>query len=202
MQALGHDPDALSISLIQLVNLRRGDEAIGMSTRAGTFVTLEELVREVGADAARFIFLSRKSDSPLDFDMELAKSRSMDNPVYYVQYAHARVSAVKRRAESLGLSWRAADLSPLDTPEDFALMRQLGRFEEVAAQAAIGLAPHHVSRYAHELAGLLHGYYARHQVIDPDNPELSMARLALMAAVGQTLANALGLLGVSAPDAM
>lgn len=204
MQALGHDPRALSVSLIQLVNLRRGDETVGMSTRAGAFVTLEELVREVGADAARFIFLSRKSDSPLDFDMELAKSRSMDNPVYYVQYAHARVSAVKRRAAALGLGGdpMEADLALLDTPEDLALMRQLGRFGEVAEQAALGLAPHHVGRYAHELAGLLHGYYARRQVLDPDNPALSGARLALLAAVGQTLANALGLLGVSAPDAM
>lgn len=204
--AMGEAPDSFDVVLIQLVNLLREGRLVSMSTRAGEFVTLEEVLREVGPDAARFLFLSRKSDSPLDFDLELAKQRNLDNPVYYVQYAHARISSLLRRAAAQGLTLPGrvdeAALSPLDTPEDMALLRQMAAFEDMLAQAAAHLAPHHVSRYLMDLAGLLHGYYARHQILLPDDEPRAVARLALLRAVGQTLRNGLFLLGVSAPETM
>ena len=204
--AMGEPESSFDVVLIQLVNLLRDGQLVSMSTRAGEFVTLEEVVREVGADAARFLFLSRKSDSPLDFDLELAKQRTLENPVYYVQYAHARISSVLRRAQDQGLMLPArvdaAALAPLDTPEDMALLRQVAAFEDTLAQAAAHLAPHHVSRYLMDLAGLLHGYYAKHQILLPDDAPRAVARLALLRAVGQTLRNGLFLLGVSAPETM
>ena len=204
--AMGEPESSFDVVLIQLVNLLRDGQLVSMSTRAGEFVTLEEVLREVGTDAARFLFLSRKSDSPLDFDLELAKQRNLDNPVYYVQYAHARISSVLRRAQEQGLTLPArvdaAALAPLDTPEDMALLRQVAAFEDTLAQAAAHLAPHHVSRYLMDLAGLLHGYYAKHQILLPDDAPRAVARLALLRAVGQTLRNGLFLLGVSAPETM
>lgn len=204
--AMGEAADSFDVVLIQLVNLLRDGRLVSMSTRAGEFVTLEEVLREVGADAARFLFLSRKSDSPLDFDLELAKQRNLDNPVYYVQYAHARVSSLLRRAAAQGLTLPErvdeAALAPLDTPEDMALLRQVAAFGDMLVQAAAHLAPHHVSRYLMDLAGLLHGYYARHQILLPDDQPRAVARLALLRAVGQTLRNGLFLLGVSAPETM
>ena len=206
VRALGRQATDLDVVLIQLVNLLRNGEQIAMSTRAGQFETLEDVVREVGVDAARFMFLSRKSDSHLDFDLELVKQRTMDNPVYYVQYAHARVSSVLRRAEEAGLllagALRPADLAPLDSAEDLALLRSVDRFEDVVRDAALALAPHHVSYYLLELAGALHSYYARHPVLQAGDPALATARLALLRAVGQTLKNGLALLGVSAPESM
>ncbi len=204
--AMGEAPDRFDVVLIQRVNLRRDGKLVSMSTRAGEFVTLEEVLREVGPDAARFLFLSRKSDSPLDFDLELAKQRNLDNPVYYVQYAHARISSLLRRAAAQGLTLPErtdeAALAPLDTPEDMALLRQMAAFEDMLAQAAQNLAPHHVSRYLMDLAGSLHAYYARHQILLPDDEPRAVARLALLRAVGQTLRNGLFLLGVSAPESM
>ena len=204
--AMGQPESSFEVVLIQLVNLLADGNVVSMSTRAGEFVTLEEVLRQVGADAARFLFLSRKSDSPLDFDLELAKRRNLDNPVYYVQYAHARICALLRRAEAQGLNLPErldeAALAPLDTPEDLALLRQVAAFEETLAQAAAQLEPHHVSRYLGELAGLLHGYYAKHQILLPDDEPRALARLALLRAVGQTLKNGLFLLGVSAPESM
>ena len=206
VRALGRQATDLDVVLIQLVNLLRNGEQIAMSTRAGQFETLEDVVRDVGVDAARFMFLSRKSDSHLDFDLELVKQRTMDNPVYYVQYAHARVSSVLRRAEEAGLllagALRPADLAPLDSAEDLALLRSVDRFEDVVRDAALALAPHHVSYYLLELAGALHSYYARHPVLQAGDPALATARLALLRAVGQTLKNGLALLGVSAPESM
>lgn len=204
--AMGEAADSFDVVLIQLVNLLRDGKLVSMSTRAGEFVTLEEVLREVGPDAARFLFLSRKSDSPLDFDLELAKQRNLDNPVYYVQYAHARISSLLRRAAAQGLALPErtdeAALAPLDTPEDMALLRQMAAFEDMLAQAAAHLAPHHVSRYLLDLAGSLHGYYARHQILLPDDEPRALARLALLRAVGQVLRNGLFLLGVSAPETM
>lgn len=206
VEAMGEPADSFDVVLIQLVNLMRDGKLVSMSTRAGEFVTLEEVLREVGPDAARFLFLSRKSDSPLDFDLELAKQRNLDNPVYYVQYAHARISSLLRRAADQGLTlperMDEAALALLDTPEDMALLRQMAAFEDTVAQAAEHLAPHHVSRYLMDLAGLLHGYYAKHQILLPDDRPRAAARLALLRAVGQTLKNGLFLLGVSAPDSM
>ena len=204
--AMGEARESFDVVLIQLVNLLRDGKLVSMSTRAGEFVTLEEVLREVGPDAARFLFLSRKSDSPLDFDLELAKQRNLDNPVYYVQYAHARISSLLRRAAAQGLTLPErtdeAALAPLDTPEDMALLRQMAAFEDMLAQAAQNLAPHHVSRYLMDLAGSLHAYYARHQILLPDDEPRAVARLALLRAVGQTLRNGLFLLGVSAPEGM
>lgn len=204
--AMGEPQESFDVVLIQLVNWLRDGKVVSMSTRAGEFVTLKEVLDEVGTDAARFLFLSRKSDSPLDFDLELATQRNLDNPVYYVQYAHARVRSLLRRAAEQGLTLPdrvdEAALAPLDTPEDMALLRQMAVFEEMVAQAAAHLAPHHVSRYLLDLAGLLHGYYAKHQILVPDDRPRAVARLALLRAVGQTLRNGLFLLGVSAPESM
>lgn len=204
--AMGKPRESFDVVLIQLVNLLQSGKPVSMSTRAGTFETLADVLREVGTDAARFLFLSRKSDSPLDFDLELAKQRSLDNPVYYVQYAHARICAVLRRAEERGIILPAtvgeALLTGLDTPEDMALLRKAASFEDMLAAAANALAAHHVSHYLTELAGLLHSYYARHQVLLADDPERSIARLALLRAVGQVVRNGLEVLGVSAPKSM
>ena len=204
--AMGEPESSFDVVLIQLVNWLRDGKVVSMSTRAGEFVTLREVLDDVGTDAARFLFLSRKSDSPLDFDLELATKRNLDNPVYYVQYAHARISSLLRRAADQGLSLPdrvdEAALAPLDTPEDMALLRQMAAVEEMVAQAAAHLAPHHVSRYVLDLAGLLHGYYAKHQILIPDDRPRAVARLALLRAVGQTLKNGLFLLGVSAPESM
>ncbi len=204
--AMGRPRDSFEVVLIQLVNLLRDGKPVSMSTRAGTFETLADVLHEVGVDAARFMFLSRKSDSPLDFDLELAKQRSLDNPVYYVQYAHARICAVLRRAAERGVSLpdaaSEAMLAGLDTPEDMALLRKVAVFEDMLTAAAQALAVHHVSHYLSELAGLLHSYYARHQVLLPEDPPRTLARLALLRSVAQVLRNGLDVLGVSAPESM
>lgn len=203
---MGHNPDALSVLLVQLVNLLRNGEVVAMSTRAGEFVTLAEVVREVGTDAARFMFLSRSSDTPLDFDLELAKQRSMDNPVYYVQYAHARIAALMRRAAGRGIELgRLTDqgiFENLASAEEMAILRQLAAFEDVVANAAKNLAPHQIAKYVQELAGIIHSYYAKCRILAEDDPQGSVARLALLRAAGQTISNGLWLLGVSAPDSM
>ncbi len=206
LAALHKAPESFEVILIQLVNLLRGGRQIAMSTRAGQFDTLEDVVKEVGADASRFMFLSRKSDSQLDFDLELVKQRSMENPVYYVQYAHARICAVLRKAAERGIT--LPDDSPLSTlallTEDIEidLMRRLDSFRDVVESAAQNLAPHHISFYLMELAGDLHRYYASYQALGAGNETLSLARLLLLRAVGQVLRNGLDLLGVSAPESM
>ena len=204
--AMGQPRESFDVVLIQLVNLLQNGQPVSMSTRAGTFETLADVIKEVGTDAARFMFLSRKSDSPLDFDLELAKQRSLDNPVYYVQYAHARICAVLRRAEERGMHLPdrcdPALLAALDTPEDMALLRKAAGMEDMIANAALTLSVHHVSHYLMELAGMLHSYYAKHQVLDAADSGRSLARLALLRAIGQVLRNGLDILGVSAPETM
>lgn len=206
VEAMGRPRESFDVVLIQLVNLLREGKPVSMSTRAGTFETLADVLKEVGVDAARFMFLSRKSDSPLDFDLELAKQRSLDNPVYYVQYAHARICAVLRRAAERGFDLPPAVdaglLAALDTSEDMALLRKAAAFEDMLAAAAKALAVHHVSRYLTELAGLLHSYYAKHQVLLAEDEQRTLARLALLRAVGQVVRNGLDVLGVSAPESM
>lgn len=203
---MGDDPEKFSVLLVQLVNLLRDGKPIAMSTRGGEFVTLAEVINEVGVDAARFMYLSRSHDSPLDFDLDLAKRSSLDNPVYYVQYAHARVCALLRRAASKGIDLPQKTgleiLAALSTQEELALLRQLAAYEDVIAEAARALAPSHISKYLLALAGLMHGYYARQQIIDENDPKGTLARLALLRACGQTVHNGLFLLGVSAPDSM
>ncbi|MDR3176167.1 MAG: arginine--tRNA ligase [Desulfovibrio sp.] len=203
--ALGYPAESFEVLLVQLVNLLRDGEQVAMSTRAGTFETLADVLKETGADAARFMFLSRRSDSKLDFDLSLVRQRSMDNPVYYVQYAHARIKAVLRRAAERGigaLPGEARVLALLELEEELDLMRMLDRFPQVAADAARASAPHFITAYLMELSGLLHRYYAGHQVLGAGCEDLVFARLRLLKAVGRCLANGLGLLGVTAPESM
>lgn len=201
--AMRQPADSFDVVLVQLVNLLREGEQVAMSTRSGEFETLADVIREVGADAARFMFLSRKSDSKLDFDLSLVRQRSMDNPVYYVQYAYARVQAVYRRAAERGIDISApGDLALLIREEELNLLRMLDRFESVVADAARLHAPHFVSYFLMDLAGLLHRFYAAHQVLAAEDPQLTSARLRLLRAVAQCVKNGLALLGVSAPDSM
>jgi len=202
--ALGYDPEQLTIMLVQFAILYRGEEKISMSTRAGEFVTLRELRREVGTDAARFFYVQRKPDQHMDFDLELAKSQSNDNPVYYVQYAHARVRSVFKQAAERGVDLAGldrADLAQLREDHEIDLAATLNRFPEVVQAAAQEYAPHHVTYYLREVANALHTYYNAHRILDAE-PALRTARLALIDATRIVIANGLSLLGVGAPDQM
>ncbi|HUJ78962.1 MAG TPA: arginine--tRNA ligase [Nitrospiria bacterium] len=204
MEALGRPRDRLKIVLVQLVALLRHGKPVSMSTRAGEFVTLREVLDEVGRDAARFFFLMRRCDNALDFDLELAKSQSEENPVYYVQYAHARLCSMQRQAADRGLSVPAVadvDPTPLTLSEEQGLLRQLSLYPAVIESSAQLLEPHRVIFYLQEVAGLLHAYYNKHRVITDDRAR-SLARLALMQAVRTVLANGLTVVGVIAPERM
>lgn len=204
MEALGYDPDALHVILMQLVRLFRGGEIVRMSKRTGQFVTLEELVEEVGRDAARYFFVMRSADSHLDFDLDLARTQTNDNPVYYVQYAHARICSIFRQLAEQGRTRPApgeANLQLLREEAELALARRLADFPEEVALAARQLAPHRIARYVHEVAGLLHSFYNAYRVIT-DDLELSNARLQLVEATRVVLQNAMHLLGVHAPEKM
>ncbi len=204
IQALGHDPDEFNVLLVQLVNLMREGQTVKMSKRAGTFVTLEEVMDEVGTDACRFTFMLRRPDSHLDFDLDLVKSQSSENPVYYVQYAHARLSSVFRQAADKGIALPPigqVKLSRLSLPEELSIIKRLSAFPELVEKAAEAKEPHRLTYYLQELAGELHSYYFRHKFIS-DDLELSCARMHLVKAVRQVIAMALRLLGVSAPDSM
>ncbi len=205
IQGLNCSPENLQVLLIQIVNLLRKGEQVTMSTRAGEFVTLADICQEVGVDAARFIFLTRKSDSHLDFDLDLLKQKSMDNPVYYVQYAHARICSVLRKAKEryISLEDLSADiLSSLNTEEDIELLKHLDQFPDTIQSAAKTLSPHHISFYLYELAGMLHRYYNKHQVLNASNMQTVQGRLYLILSVAQVIKNGLYLLGVSAPEQM
>jgi arginyl-tRNA synthetase len=204
MQALGHPASAFEILIIQLVTLLRDGQPVRMSKRRGEFVLMEELLEEVGRDAARFTFLTRRHDSPLEFDLAVATRQSSDNPVYYVQYAHARIRSIARQAAEQGLAvpdWRAVALEVLTEPEEQALIKRLLDYPEMVRGAARALEPHRVAFWLQELAGAFHPYYKTHRVIQDDR-RLMLARLALCTAVGQVLANGLALLGVAAPETM
>ncbi len=201
---LGYSPETLQVILVQLVNLLRGGEQVAMSTRSGEFVTLREVVDEVGRDACRFFFLMRRSDSQLDFDLELAKQQSTENPVYYVQYAHARVCSINRNATEQGVALPGpgeADLTRLSLDEELALAKLLARYPETLLGAARHYEPHRVIFYLQELAAQFHSYYNREKVLVED-AAISQARLALVNAVRTVVRNALELLGVSAPERM
>jgi arginyl-tRNA synthetase len=205
VQALGRDPEDLKVILVQLVNLMSGGEQISMSTRAGMFETLHDVCAEVGVDAARFMFLSRKSDSHLDFDLELVKQQSMDNPVYYVQYAHARICSLFAKAAERGVAMPESSpglLARLDTAEELDLMRFMEQYPDTLAHAAQALSPHVVSFYLRELAGLLHRYYTLHPVLAAPDEELMRARMLLLSAVASVIRGGLELLGVTAPEKM
>lgn len=204
LAALGRNPEDLQVVLVQLVNLLRDGEQIAMSTRAGKFVTLKEVIDEVGSDACRFFFLMRRSDSKLDFDLELAKKQSTENPVFYVQYAHARVCSINRNAQDAGLqlpTTAMVNLELLQLPEELALAKLLSRYPEVIVGAALEHEPHRVTFYLQELAAKFHSYYNQHRVVI-DDVATSSARLCLVNAVRIVLANALRVLGVSAPEKM
>jgi len=205
IEALGLDPERLEILLVQFAALYRNGEKVAMSTRSGQFVTLAELVDEVGRDAARFFYITRRSDQHLDFDLDLAKSQSNDNPVYYVQYAHARICSVLTQLEDKGLSFDIeagiAATARLDEPGEKQLAVQLLRYPEVLAHAVQQREPHQITNYLRELAADFHGYYNGTRLLI-DDTELRNARLALALAVRQVLGNGLELLGVSAPEAM
>ncbi len=204
VQALGHDADALRVVLIQMVNLLRDGKPVRMGKRSGEFVTLSEVLDEVGNDVARYFFLLRRSDSHLDFDLDLAKTQSNENPVYYVQYAHARICSVFRQAEERGLSVPAAEdvtMERLALPEEIDLMKYLATFPEVVEGAAMAMEPHRIPFYLQELATRLHAYYFKHRIISDDR-ELSQARLFLIGRVRTVIRNGLTLLGVSAPVTM
>ncbi|MDZ7751381.1 MAG: arginine--tRNA ligase [Gammaproteobacteria bacterium] len=205
LAALGEDPARLDVLLVQFANLYRGGEKVQMSTRSGQFVTLRQLRKEVGRDAARFFYVMRRCEQHLDFDLDLAKSQSADNPVYYVQYAHARVCSVMHQLEERGLVHdRAAGnvaASRLGESHEADLVTLLDRYPEVVEGAALTHEPHQLVHYLRELANGFHTYYNAHQLLVED-PDLRHARLNLVLAVRQVIANGLGLLGVSAPQSM
>lgn len=204
IQAFGHPNDALHVLLVQLVAVLRQGKPVPMSKRAGDFVTLREVVQEVGSDAARFFFLMRRSDSHLDFDLELAKKQSSENPVYYVQYAHARLCSVERQAEERGIKIPDADsvdFGLLKLPEERNMMKQLALYPITIEGSARALEPHRITFYLQNLAGLLHNYYFHHRIIIDDKP-LTDARLVLMKGVRQVIKNALDIIGIKSPEKM
>ena len=213
LAALGFDSDRLEVLVYQLVRLLKDGQEVKMGKRAGNIVTLDELLDEVGRDAARFFFLFRSPDSPLDFDLDLAKKQEKDNPVYYAQYAHARCCSVFRKAELAGVPVPEPDAATLDPtllahPDEIALIKKLADLPEEVRQAAAGCAPHRIPRYVLDLAALFHGYYdlgnrdAALRFVRPDEPALTAARLLLVRGVQTVLANAFSLLGISAPERM
>ena len=198
-QALGYDPEQLHILIVQLTTLYRRGEPVRMSTRAGEFVTLRELMDEVGVDATRFFFLMRKVDTHLDFDLELAKEKSQDNPVYYLQYAYARISSILAFAgEKADVN---ADISLIGEEEALDLIKKMSQYPEILKQAAFHLEPYRVADYLRELAALFHKFYAHHRVVT-DDKSATKARLLLTDCVRIVLGNGLGILGVSAPERM
>jgi arginyl-tRNA synthetase len=204
MQGLGYDPKLLQVVLVQMVQLTRGGEPVRMGKRSGDFVSLEEVIEEVGRDAARFFFLMRKSDSHLDFDLDLAKQQSSDNPVFYVQYAHARVSSIFEQAAKGGLELGVRDtvkVERLELMEEMELIRKMVQFNDVLEESVRELEPHRMAFYLLDFAGEFHRYYNRHRVI-VDDAELSRARLLLIENVQMIIRRGLEILGVGAPTKM
>jgi len=219
MQAYGHPKERLQVVLVQLVKLLRGGVEVKMSKRTGEFITMREVIDEVGADAAKFYFLMRDSKTHLEFDLELAKQRSADNPVYYVQYAHARICSLWRVASERGIARptaTAADLSVLTDPDELGLIKKLSAYHEVIRASALAFEPHRVTYYLQQLAAHLHTFYNKHRVLpsatdqerdgatreETITPQQTAARLVLMGAVQQVLRNGLDVLGISAPEHM
>lgn len=202
LQALGYNPDNLEVLLLQMVSLYRGGELVKMSKRTGQSVTLAELIEEVGTDAARYFFIMRSLDSQLDFDLDLAKSQSNENPVYYIQYAHARICSIFRQAEEVGLKLeKAPKLSLLTDETELVLIKKIQDYEEEIQKAAEDYAPQRIARYAYDLAGCFHSFYNKCRIMGVDE-ELAGARLALVGATRNVIRHALGILGVSAPEKM
>lgn len=219
MQAYGHPKERLQVVLVQLVKLLRGGEEVKMSKRTGEFITMREVIDEVGADAAKFFFLMRDPKTHLDFDLELAKQHSADNPVYYVQYAHARICSLWRVAAARGIVCPSAletDLTVLTDPDELGLIRKLSAYPDILQASASAFEPHRVTYYLQQLAALLHTFYNKHRILPPAfdqesaeaapveelSPKTTAARLVLMRGVHQVIRNGLGVLGISAPEQM
>ena len=202
LAALGYAPEQMEVLLLQMVSLYRGGELVKMSKRTGESVTLEELIEEVGTDAARYFFLMRSLDSQLDFDLDLAKSHSNENPVYYIQYAHARISSIFRQAADAGIETGGApEFSRLIDETEIALIKKIEEYAEEIERAARERAPHRIARFAYDTAGLFHSFYNKCRIVGVE-PALSGARLALVAVARNVLRHALGILGISAPEKM
>lgn len=202
IQALGYDRDTLEVEVAQMVQLYKDGEKFKMSKRTGKAVTLRELVELVGLDATRYFFAMRSGDAQMDFDLDLAVSKSNENPVYYAQYAHARISSILRAAEEKGVSASIENVSLLKAEKEIELLKKIGDFPQLVSDAARLRAPHRITTYIQELASTFHSFYNAEKVLDPDNKELSEARLALITAARTTVANALKLVGVAAPERM
>ncbi|MGM9927023.1 MAG: arginine--tRNA ligase [Bacillus sp. (in: firmicutes)] len=203
IEALGHNRDQLEVEIIQLVHLFKDGEKMKMSKRTGKAVTMRDLVEEVGLDATRYFFAMRSADTHLDFDLDLAVSQSNENPVYYAQYAHARICSILRQGQELGMNFEGdLDLSQITTEKEFEVLKKLGEFPQVIAEAAEKRLPHRITNYIFDLASTFHSFYNAEKVLDQEHPERSKARLALIEAVRITLSNALRLIGVSAPEKM
>jgi len=202
IEAMGYQPDHLEVLLLQMVSLYRDGELVKMSKRTGQSVTLAELIEEVGTDAARFFFIMRSLDSQLDFDLDLAKSKSSENPVYYIQYAHARICSIFRQAQDAGIAKvEQPKLSLLTDESEVALIKKMAAYIEEIEYAAQERAPHRIARYVHELASEFHSFYNRCRIMGVDQ-DLAQARLALVGAVANVICHALAMLGVSAPEKM
>lgn len=200
--ALGYNPEQLEVLILQMVSLYRNGELVKMSKRTGQSVTLNELIEEVGTDAARFFFVMRSIDSQLDFDLTLATEKSNENPVYYIQYAHARICSIFRQLKEAGIEEAAeADYTLLTDPAEIELIKKLGEYPELIASAAKERAVHRVAHYVHELAGLFHSFYNQCRILGVD-PEVQQARIKLVKATQHVLRHALNILGVSAPERM
>lgn len=204
MDAVGHDPKAFNILLVQFVTLKRGGEKVSMSTRSGEFITLKEVVSEVGVDATRFFFLQRSSDTHLDFDMELAKKETPENPVFYIQYAHARICSIFQTARERGISLplpSEIDIALLSHDEELDLIKKILAFPDVVEKSALGLDVYRIPYYLQEVVSVFHSYYGKHRIVS-DDLELTKVRLFLLDFIRRIIQSGLELLGVSAPEKM
>lgn len=204
-KALNLDINKFEVVYLQHITLFERGEQVKMSKRAGKIITMDDIIKEVGKDAARYFFIDRKPSAHLNFDIELAKRKSQDNPVYYCQYAHARICSILRKAKKAKLSLNKFDtkkLKLLKNPDDLTVIKKMLQFEEILVLCSENREPHHLASYVNELASVFHKYYTRHKIIDPDNVNLSLSRLYLISAVKNVIAIALNLISVSAPERM
>jgi len=200
--ALGHPRESFEVSIIQQVNLLRGGQVVKMSKRAGEIIEMDELIEEVGVDAARFYFIDRRISQPMDFDIDLAKKQSDENPVFYVQYAHARICNILRYAAEQGIVVpETADTRRLENAQELAVIKKLIEFPELITRVVQFTEPHRITSYLQEVAAVFHRFYHEHRVVTEDR-ELSLARLMLARATKTVLANGFRLLGISAPESM
>ncbi|WP_299093387.1 arginine--tRNA ligase [uncultured Metabacillus sp.] len=203
IEALGYSKETLEVEIIQLVHLYKNGEKMKMSKRTGKAVTMRELIEEVGLDAVRYFFAMRSADTHMDFDLDLAVSKSNENPVYYAQYAHARICSMLRQGDEQGLTYvENLKLDEISSEKEFDLLKKLGEFPQAVAEAAQKRIPHRITNYIYDVASALHSFYNAEKVLDPENTEKSRARLGLMKATQITLQSALTLIGVSAPEKM